>query len=93
MGSIADNTSGGSYIYRKSKAAVNMIVKTLAIDLKSAGIISVALHPGWVKTDMGNANALISTTESVTGMRNVISHLALADSGKFIAYNGRVIPW
>lgn len=70
-----------------------MIVKTLAIDLKSAGIISVALHPGWVKTDMGGANALISTTESVTGMRNVINHLALADSGKFIAYNGRVIPW
>lgn len=93
MGSIADNTSGGSYIYRSSKAAVNMIVKTLAIDLKSAGIISVALHPGWVKTDMGGANALISTMESVTGIRNVISHLALADSGKFIAYNGRIIPW
>jgi NAD(P)-dependent dehydrogenase (short-subunit alcohol dehydrogenase family) len=93
MGSIADNTSGGSYIYRSSKAAVNMIVKTLAIDLKSASIISVALHPGWVKTDMGGANALISTTESVTGMRNVISHLALADSGKFIAYDGRIIPW
>ena len=93
MGSIADNTSGGSYIYRTSKAAVNMIVKTLAIDLKSAGITSVALHPGWVKTDMGGPNALISPTESVSGMRNVINHLTLADSGKFIAYDGKVVPW
>ena len=93
MGSIADNTSGGSYIYRTSKAAVNMIVKTLAIDLKSTGITSVALHPGWVKTDMGGQNALISTTESVSGMRNVINHLTPADSGKFIAYDGKMVPW
>lgn len=93
MGSITDNTTGGSYIYRTSKAAVNMIVKTLAIDLKSAGITSVALHPGWVKTDMGGPNALISPTESVSGMRNVINHLTLADSGKFIAYDGKVVPW
>jgi NAD(P)-dependent dehydrogenase (short-subunit alcohol dehydrogenase family) len=93
MGSITDNTSGGSYIYRTSKAAVNMIVKTLAIDLKSTGITLVAFHPGWVETDMGGPNALISTTESVSGMRNVISHLTPADSGKFIAYDGRLIPW
>ena len=88
MGSITDNTTGGSYIYRTSKAAVNMVVKTLAIDLKSAGITSVALHPGWVKTDMGGSNALISATKSVSGMRSVISHLTPADSGKFIAYDG-----
>ena len=53
MGSIADNTSGGSYIYRTSKAAVNMIVKTLAIDLKSTGITSVALHPSVGKNRHG----------------------------------------
>lgn len=93
MGSITDNTTGGNYIYRSSKAAVNMILKTLAIDLKSAGIISVALHPGWVKTDMGGPNALIDATESVSGMRNVISHLTPADSGKFIAYDGKAVPW
>ena len=69
------------------------IVKTLAIDLKSAGIISVALHPGWVKTDMGGPNALIDATESVSGMRNVISQLTPADSGKFIAYDGKMVPW
>lgn len=93
MGSIADNSGGGSYMYRSSKAAVNMVVKTLAVDLKPAGIITVALHPGWVKTDMGGANALISAVRSVSGMRDVISGLTLSDSGKFIAYDGQAIPW
>ena len=93
MGSIADNSGGGSYMYRSSKAAVNMVIKTLAIDLKPAGIITVALHPGWVKTDMGGPNALISTARSVSGMRDVLSSLTLADSGKFIAYDGQGVPW
>ncbi|HEU4853680.1 MAG TPA: SDR family NAD(P)-dependent oxidoreductase, partial [Nitrosospira sp.] len=83
----------GSYMYRSSKAAVNMVVKTLAIDLKPAGIIAVVLHPGWVKTDMGGPNALISATRSVSGMRDVISGLTLSDSGKFIAYDGQAVPW
>ncbi|ARO87337.1 short-chain dehydrogenase [Nitrosospira lacus] len=93
MGSIADNSGGGSYIYRSSKAAVNMVIKSLAIDLKPAGIIAVVLHPGWVKTDMGGPNALISATKSVSGMRNVIRNLTLADSGRFIAYDGQMVPW
>lgn len=93
MGSIADNSGGGSYMYRSSKAAVNMVVKTLAVDLKPTGIITVALHPGWVKTDMGGANALISAARSVSGMRNVIRGLTLPDSGKFISYDGQVVPW
>jgi NAD(P)-dependent dehydrogenase (short-subunit alcohol dehydrogenase family) len=93
MGSIADNSGGGSYMYRSSKAAVNMVVKTLAIDLKPAGIIAVVLHPGWVKTDMGGPNALISATRSVSDMRDVISGLTLSDSGKFIAYDGQAVPW
>jgi NAD(P)-dependent dehydrogenase (short-subunit alcohol dehydrogenase family) len=93
MGSIADNSGGGSYMYRSSKAAVNMVVKSLAVDLESAGVIATVLHPGWVKTDMGGPNALISATQSVSGMRQVIGRLTLADSGKFIAYDGEVIPW
>ncbi|MDN5753381.1 MAG: SDR family oxidoreductase [Nitrosospira sp.] len=93
MGSIEDNSGGGSYIYRSSKAAVNMVVKSLAIDLKPAGVTAVVLHPGWVQTEMGGPNALISTTRSVSGMRQVISHLTLADSGKFFAYDGQTIPW
>lgn len=93
MGSIADNQRGGSYLYRSSKAAVNMVGKSLAIDLKSRGIASVLLHPGWVKTDMGGRDALITTEQSVTGMRCVLSGITLADSGKFFAYDGQAIPW
>lgn len=93
MGSIGDNSGGDSYIYRSSKAAVNMVVKSLAIDLKPVGITAVVLHPGWVQTEMGGPNALISTTQSVSGMRHVISQLTLADSGKFFAYDGKTIPW
>lgn len=93
MGSIADNQRGGSYIYRSSKAAVNIVAKSLAIDLKPRGIISVLLHPGWVKTEMGGPDALISTEQSVTGMRRVLRGMTLADSGKFFAYDGQTIPW
>lgn len=93
MGSVADNSRGGSYIYRSSKSAVNMVMKSLSIDLRSIGIIAVLLHPGWVRTDMGGANGLISTKQSVSGMRNVISQISLVDSGKFFAYDGQIIPW
>lgn len=93
MGSLADNTSGGEYPYRSSKAAANMVMRSMAIDLKAFGIISVALHPGWVKTDMGGPSALISVEQSVSGMRRVIERLAPADSGKFLSYDGLEIPW
>lgn len=93
MGSIADNGGGGNYLYRSSKAAVNMVVKSLAIDLKPAGITAVVFHPGWVKTDMGGPNALIPAEQSVSGIRQVISSLTIADTGKFFAYDGQVIPW
>jgi NAD(P)-dependent dehydrogenase (short-subunit alcohol dehydrogenase family) len=93
MGSIAGNSSGGNYLYRSSKAAVNMVVKSLAIDLKPTGITAVVLNPGWVKTDMGGPNAVISVEQSVSGMRQVISRLTITDSGKFFDHDGRVIPW
>ena len=93
MGSIGDNKKGGSYVYRSSKAAVNIVAKSLAIDLEHAGIIAVLLHPGWVRTDMGGPNGLISTEQSVTGMRQVISNLTRADSGKFYAFDGQIVPW
>jgi len=93
MGSIGDNTSGGSYIYRSTKTAVNMVMKSLSIDLKPAGIAVVTLHPGWVITDMGGSNALIDTKTSVAGLRQVIKSLNLNTSGKFIAYDGKEIAW
>ena len=93
MGSVADNGRGGSYIYRSSKSAVNMVIKSIAIDLKSNDIISVLLHPGWVRTDMGGPSGLISVEQSVSGMLSVIREVTSTDSGKFIAYDGQIIPW
>jgi NAD(P)-dependent dehydrogenase (short-subunit alcohol dehydrogenase family) len=93
MGSIDDNKSGGSYLYRSSKAAVNMVNRSLALDLKGDGITAVVFNPGWVKTDMGGPNAVISVQESVTGLRKVIGKLMQADSGKFFDYDGREIAW
>jgi len=93
MGSVADNGRGGSYIYRSSKSAVNMVMKSIAIDLEANDIISVLLHPGWVRTDMGGPSGLISVKQSVSGMLSVIREVTSADSGKFIAYDGQIIPW
>lgn len=93
MGSLDDNTSGGSYIYRTSKTAVNMVMKSLALDLHAIGISVVILHPGWVQTDMGGSNALINTQTSVTGLRKVIANLSLHNTGRFIAYDGQEIAW
>lgn len=93
MGSMGDNTSGGSYIYRSSKAALNAAAKSLAIDLASDSIKVAILHPGWVRTDMGGPHGLIDAPASVSGMRRVIAGLTKDQCGNFIAYDGTVIPW
>ncbi|EWH11924.1 short-chain dehydrogenase/reductase SDR [Catenovulum agarivorans DS-2] len=93
MGSMTDNGSGGSYIYRSSKAALNAATKSLAIDLAEYDVKVVALHPGWVLTDMGGPNALINSETSVKGMRSVINKLTEKTSGSFVAYDGQPIPW
>ncbi len=93
MGSITDNLRGGAHIYRSSKAALNAVVKSLAVDLKDRGISVVALHPGWVATDMGGPAARLSPAESVDGMAAVIERLTPADSGRFLSYDGSAIPW
>ena len=93
MGSIDDNSSGESYSYRSSKCAVNMVMKSVSIDLKPYGISVVTLHPGWVQTDMGGSNAMINAQTSVTGLRKVIEGLSLNTTGQFIAYDGQTIPW
>ncbi len=93
MGSMDDNGSGGSYIYRSSKAALNAVVKSMSVDLKADGIKCVALHPGWVKTEMGGKNAEISTRESVTSLFNILLALKPEDSGRFIDVDGTTIPW
>lgn len=92
MGSIADNTSGGRYAYRSSKAALNMVNKSLSQDIGSRAT-TVVLHPGWVATDMGGASAPLDPPESVTGMRSVIGDLSPEDSGRFFNYDGAELPW
>jgi len=93
MGSMEDNTSGGSYIYRSSKAALNAVVKSMSIDLADKKIKCVALHPGWVKTDMGGPDAEISPRESVIKMFETLLALKTGDSGRFIDIDGSDIPW
>ena len=93
MGSMGDNGSGGAYIYRSSKAAVNAVMRSLARDFRDRGIVVALLHPGWVQTDMGGSDALISVAESVTGMRRVIEKLDPARSGTFMDYQGSAVPW
>ena len=93
MGSLADNTSGGSIPYRTSKAAVNMLMRSAALDLRPRGITCVVLNPGWVKTDMGGPNAKLAPEESVGAMRRLMAKLGAKDSGRFYNHDGREYPW
>jgi NAD(P)-dependent dehydrogenase (short-subunit alcohol dehydrogenase family) len=93
MGSIEDNTSGGAYAYRSSKAAVNIVMKSLAIDLEARGIICVVVNPGWVRTDMGGPRGTLAPAESIKALRSLIASLKPKDSGKFLNYNGKAYPW
>jgi NAD(P)-dependent dehydrogenase (short-subunit alcohol dehydrogenase family) len=93
MGSISDNGSGGSYIYRTSKTAVNQVVKSIAMDLEGRGISAISLHPGWVRTEMGGANGEIDVNESAAGLKQVLTGATLTQSGQFFEFDGSVIPW
>ena len=93
MGSMADNTSGGSLVYRTTKAAVNMVVRNLAHDLAPRGICSVAVNPGWVRTDMGGPNATQSPEESVGALRRLIASLTPEHTGTFLNYDGAEYAW
>jgi len=93
MGSIDDNTSGGFYMYRSSKAALNAATKSLALEFASDQIACIVLHPGWVKTRMGGSNAPTTPEQSATGIINVLAEATMSDSGTFCTYNGRTLPW
>ncbi|OBT15911.1 short-chain dehydrogenase [Vibrio sp. UCD-FRSSP16_10] len=93
VGSMTENTSGGGYIYRSSKAGVNSVIKSLHNDLNPQGFTVLALHPGWVKTEMGGPNALIEVNDSVKGLVNVIENSTTEQSGGFFNYDGQSIAW
>ena len=92
MGSIGGRKAAASWLYCASKAALNSVLKDAALTLGDRAVC-VALHPGWVRTDMGGKNAAIDVGTSVGGMRKVISGLRAADSGVFRNYDGAVIAW
>jgi NAD(P)-dependent dehydrogenase (short-subunit alcohol dehydrogenase family) len=93
MGSIGENEGGNAWSYRMSKAAANMAVRNLGIGLKPEGIAVAALHPGWVKTDIGGKSAPLEPADSVRGMRSVIGALRPGDERRFLDYTGRGIGW
>ncbi|MEW6674166.1 MAG: SDR family oxidoreductase [Thermodesulfobacteriota bacterium] len=92
MGSIAENT-GGRPAYRSSKAAVNQVMKGLAGEYRGYGITVVVLHPGWVRTDMGGPQAPVSPADSARGIKRVIAAATLENTGKFMDYQGKALPW
>ena len=83
----------GFYPYRTSKAAVNMVSKCLANDLKNDAIIVIPMDPGWVKTDMGGPDALYDPYTSISNMLNTIKNIKESDAGKLIKHNGSIIPY
>ncbi|OCP02734.1 MULTISPECIES: SDR family oxidoreductase [unclassified Ensifer] len=95
-GSLAEGTlddDDGDYAYRCSKAALNMATVKLAQDLKGDGISVLSLHPGWVQTDMGGSEAVVSVADSAAGLKAIIDRADLAASGSFRAYDGRRVSW
>jgi len=92
MGSIDDNTSGGSYGYRMSKAAVNMAGKSLSVDLREDGIGVFMLHPGWVSTDM-TGNTGIDARQSAAGLIERMDALDLDQTGTFWHQEGYQLTW
>lgn len=92
MGALAGE-GAGFYAYRSSKAALNKVMRGLAADLEPAGVLVCPIHPGWVKTDMGGANAAITVAQSAAGIYELIDTLTAAKSGRFLTWEGEEIPW
>lgn len=93
LGSLARKQSGGNYSYCASKAALNMLTRALAFDVRAMGITAMMMHPGWVKTDMGGSGASLTPQEAVQGMIRVIDGLTPQDVGRFLQWNGAELPW
>ncbi len=100
MASLTENTqsgvygfAGGAYAYRMSKAALNVGMRTMAVDYAQQGLITAVVNPGWVSTEMGGKMAPLRADESVQGMLRVIDQLSLKNSGHFLDFQGRLLPW
>lgn len=92
-GSITQRERGGNYTYGASKTALNMFTRCLAGSFRDARVSVIALHPGWIQTDMGGPNARLTLDEAMPGVIDVIDRLTLADSGAFFQWDGSHVPW
>ena len=93
LASLAQKSGSGYCSYSASKAALNMFTRTLAAGLREEGIIVVAVHPGWVRTDMGGPSAPLTPPQSVRGMMAFLDKLTMAHSGRFWTWEGKEHPW
>lgn len=93
MAALTYRDYGGDYGYCASKAALNMMMRGLAADLRRSGVITIALDPGWVQTDMGGSGATLTPQQSAAGIIRVIEGLRPEDNGKFLAWDGSEHPW
>jgi NAD(P)-dependent dehydrogenase (short-subunit alcohol dehydrogenase family) len=93
MGSIEENTSGGMELYRASKSALNSMIKSLAVEIDGKDVTFIAMHPGWVKTDMGGASAPLDVATSVRGIADQLEKRAGKGGLAFIDYKGEELPW
>jgi len=93
MGSIGSTSSTASWLYRASKAALNSVLKVASVELGARGVVCMALHPGWVRTDMGGAGAELGVEESVSSMRRVIAAATRSHNGRFLNYTGEQLEW
>lgn len=93
MGSIGNAGDPSWWLYRASKAALNSVLKSASLALGGRGVVCMALHPGWVQTDMGGPGASLTVPESVTAMRRVIAAANRSHNGRFLNYNGEQLEW
>ena len=92
MGSITE-THPNAYVYRSSKAALNMAVRCMSLELADKGITAILFHPGHVQTDMGGATAPVTPKASIAGMKEQIINFTQKNNGAFLSYDGGSIPW
>ncbi len=92
-GSITQRDSSGNLTYGASKATLNMLTRCLAGDLRGATVSVIAIHPGFIQTDMGGPNAPLKPADTLPGVMQVIDNLTLADTGKFYNWDGTIVPW
>ena len=93
IGSIASDDFGNLYGYRASKSALNAVTHAMSLNLKDRGITVIPFHPGFVKTDMGGPGADIEIDESVTGIKSVVDKVTIADTGRYLTWEGGELPW